>query len=69
MCSFYRYLDNCCIDTTFGCLIIFSLMKLTKTIKRSVLTDTHLKNTLRLASSSIPPNIADIKKYQFQKSH
>ena len=31
---------------------INSLMKLTKTSKRCVLTDKHLKNTLRLASSS-----------------
>lgn len=58
------------LSTTYLCEQFFSLMKLTKSSKRSVLTDTHLKNELRLASSNIAPNIPEIlKKHQFQRSH
>lgn len=56
--------------STYKCEQLFSRMKYTKSKTRSRLTDHHLQNNLRVATSSISPNIDTlVKKAQAQISH
>ncbi len=57
--------------STYICEQFFSKMKLTKSKQRSCLTDRHLIDSLRIASSNLNPDIDNILKEQkqFQKSH
>ena len=56
-------------STTYLCEQLFSLMKLSKASKRSMLSDTHFKNTLRLTLSIAYTTeySRHIKKTPFQK--
>ena len=56
--------------STYICEQLFSRMKYTQSKTRSRLTDHHLQNNLRVATSSISPNIDTlVKKAQSQISH
>ncbi|KAM4043803.1 general transcription factor II-I repeat domain-containing protein 2-like [Anomaloglossus baeobatrachus] len=56
--------------TTYCCEQFFSKLSIAKSRLRSRLTDTNLENQLRVATSSIPPNIARLTKDKtFQPSH
>ena len=48
--------------STYLCESIFSRMKFAKSKTRSVLTDTNLQNTLRIATSQLPIDIKNIVK-------
>ncbi len=56
--------------TTYKCEQFFSKLNLTKNRLRARLTDKNLSNQLRVAVTSIPPNIEELsKKKQSQHSH
>lgn len=56
--------------TTYCCEQFFSKLNLAKSRLRSRLTDANLENQLRVASSTVPPNITRLaKEKQFQPSH
>ena len=56
--------------TTYKCEQFFSKLNLTKNRLRARLTDNNLSNQLRVAVTSIPPNIEELsKKKQSQPSH
>ncbi|KAK8397584.1 hypothetical protein O3P69_004391 [Scylla paramamosain] len=56
--------------TTYCCEQFFSKLTLAKSRLRSRLTDANLENQLRVASSTVPPNITRLaKEKQFQPSH
>ena len=57
--------------STYLCEQFFSKMGVMKTPYRSVLTDEHLENGLRIASTSIEANLEKVvgKKSQLQISH
>ena len=56
--------------STYICEQTFSLMKLTKSKSRTRLTDEHLEACLRLATTSVSPDIAKlVANHQCQTSH
>jgi len=56
--------------STYTCEHIFSRMKIDKSKTRARLTDIHLENSLRIASSQIQPNIDKlVSEKQCQLSH
>ena len=60
----------CIFGSTYSCEQLFSKMKFTKNKMRTCLTDSHLDGSLRLASSSLKPNIVKLsKEKQYQPSH
>ncbi|CAI6351667.1 unnamed protein product [Macrosiphum euphorbiae] len=56
--------------STYTCEHIFSRMKIVKSKTRARLTDIHLENSLRIASSQIQPNIKKlVREKHCQFSH
>ena len=59
-----------CFPTTYCCESTVSYMTQIKTKLRTQLTDVHLKDQLRLRTTTLEPNIKLlIKNKQYQKSH
>ena len=52
----------CVFGSTFSCEQLFSKMKLTKNKMRIILTNTHLDDALRLATTTVTPNIEKLSK-------
>ena len=50
----------CLFGSTYICEQLFSQMKLVKSKSRTVLTDRHLEDTLRIATTDIEQNIDNI---------
>ena len=61
----------CVFGSTFSCEQLFSKLKVTKNKMRTNLTDTHLDDALRLAATTLTPNIEKLSKEtaQHQPSH
>ena len=56
--------------TTYLCEQLFSRMKIVKSKARTRITDAHLENSLRIATTSLKPNIDKlVKSKQCQTSH
>ena len=68
---YYHALKMACVfGSTYICEQFFSKMKLTKTKARTNFTDRHLLNQLRVATSTIRPDISMIvRSKQCQVSH
>ena len=56
----------CIFGSTYSCEQLFSKMKFTKNKMHTCLTDSHLEGSLRLASSSLKPNIVILSKEKQQ---
>ena len=56
--------------STYVCEFVFSTLKHVKSKQRSVLTDTHVKELLRVATTKYKPNVKKIvQDKECQKSH
>ena len=51
---------SCMFGSTYTCEQLFSTMKYTKSKLRTKITDNHLNNVLRIASSSLSPDISKL---------
>ena len=55
--------------STYLCEQVFSRMNHVKSPVRSLLSDSHMENSLRIATSSILPNIANLLEKNSAKLH
>ena len=56
--------------STYTCEQMFSRMKFTKSQQRSTITDEHLNDCLRVATSKLRPNIIKLaREKQYHPSH
>ena len=57
-------------ELTYVCESVFSILKHVKSKHRSILTDTHVKELLRVAATEYQPDLKMIAQYkECQKSH